>query len=224
MSFKKLFIVLVSAMTVMSCAQRLGDIDQTRNYAVDKSLFQGEWYHRQMVTDIPYLGAMAAPANIRSATPMTRIRWEIQEGYLLAISQDENVPGKNDLDPGQDPDEEIVAKYAIISHFDTRRQYDAQTGEENREAEQRRLTINVSQKGGVPIIAFGARVVENNKLYNQLKREMERAKGGLEVRIRADRAVPYGAIEPLLVNCAELKIWNVQFAVISRGESGNESL
>ena len=100
----------------------------------------------------------------------------------------------------------------------------AQTGEENREAEQRRLTINVSQKGGVPIIAFGARVVENNKLYNQLKREMERAKGGLEVRIRADRAVPYGVIEPLLVNCAELKIWNVQFAVISRGESGNKSL
>ncbi|MEE2960942.1 MAG: zinc-dependent metalloprotease [Myxococcota bacterium] len=126
-------IALVAAVALIApgCTQRLGDIDQTRPNIVDKSLFQGEWYYRQMVTDIPYFGAYLTGAIIGSATGLSRIRWEIREKELIAIDMDEMSPGRNDIDKDDMPEEFIVARYPILGHMDVRRQYDSQTGEEN---------------------------------------------------------------------------------------------
>ena len=90
----------------------------------------------------------------------------------------------------------------------------AETGEENSTTDLRKLTINISPEKSGFKIAFGARIVPIEKLTAQLQNELERAKGKLEVRIRGDRAVPYRAVEPILVSCAKLNIWNVHFAVI----------
>ena len=98
----------------------------------------------------------------------------------------------------------------------------AQTGQENREADQRRLTINIAGTDAGYAVAFGTRVVDQNNLYQRLQGELERAKGVLEIRIRADRSVPYQIIEPILVGCADLNIWNVQFAVVGGAETSGE--
>ena len=95
----------------------------------------------------------------------------------------------------------------------------AETGEENTEATQRRITINVLEKNGSYQILFGARPVPLERLSAQLTEELASAADNLEVRVRADRSGPYRVIEPLLVSCARLDIWNVQFAVI-RSENG----
>ena len=49
--------------------------------------------------------------------------------------------------------------------------------------------------------------------------ERERLGDDMEVRMRADRSVPYRAVEPILLACADAGIWNVTFAVVKRVES-----
>ena len=90
----------------------------------------------------------------------------------------------------------------------------AETGNENIQTDNRTLTVNISSRQANFQIAFGARIVPPSKLVSQLRGELKRAKGKLEVRIRGDRTIPYRVVEPILASCAELDIWNVQFAVI----------
>ena len=90
----------------------------------------------------------------------------------------------------------------------------AETGNENIQTDNRTLTVNISSRQANFQIAFGARIVPPSKLVSQLRGELKRAKGKLEVRIRGDRTIPYRVVEPILASCAELNIWNVQFAVI----------
>ena len=95
----------------------------------------------------------------------------------------------------------------------------AETGVENSESDSRILTVNISSKPTGFQIAFGSRVVPPAKLMFQLQRELERSQGNLEIRIRGDRSIPYRVIEPILASCANLNIWNVQFAVIRPEDS-----
>ena len=90
----------------------------------------------------------------------------------------------------------------------------AETGDENTQTDTRTLTVNISSRQANFQIAFGARIVPPSKLVSQLQSELKRAKGKLDVRIRGDRTIPYRVVEPILASCAELDIWNVQFAVI----------
>lgn len=89
----------------------------------------------------------------------------------------------------------------------------AETGEEQQTA-RRRVTINVVAERNHYVIRFGTRPVKTENLKQILGQERERADDDLEVRIRSDREIPYGVVEPILVACAQLGIWNVQFAVI----------
>ena len=76
------------------------------------------------------------------------------------------------------------------------------------------MTINVVAERNHYVIRFGTRPVKTKNLKKSLQQEWERAGDDLEVRIRSDREIPYGMVEPILVACAQLGIWNVQFAVI----------
>ena len=89
----------------------------------------------------------------------------------------------------------------------------ADTGEEQ-QTTQRRLTINIVATENPPVIKFGTRPVHTHNLTTSLQKEQKRAGQDLEVRIRSDREIPYGIVEPILVACARLGIWDVQFAVI----------
>jgi biopolymer transport protein ExbD len=78
-----------------------------------------------------------------------------------------------------------------------------------------RLTVNVSPDGQV---MFGSTRTPPEEMTGRLRIERERLGRDLEIRIRADRSVPYGTIEPILLACAEADIWNVTFAVSEKVE------
>ena len=84
-------------------------------------------------------------------------------------------------------------------------------------AEERpRLTVNVSTDGRVML---GSTETALPEMSQRLRIERDRLGDDLEVRVRADRSVPYSAVEPILLACAEAGIWNVAFAVTERVES-----
>jgi biopolymer transport protein ExbD len=81
--------------------------------------------------------------------------------------------------------------------------------------ERPRLSVNVSPDGQV---FFGSMQVQPVDMARLLHRQRDRLGNDLEVRIRADRQVLYGVIEPILLACADANIWNVTFAVFERTE------
>jgi biopolymer transport protein ExbD len=73
-----------------------------------------------------------------------------------------------------------------------------------------RVTINVLQDGGLLMAGRSVRAAE---LAERLRRRLGEVGDRLEVRIRSDRHVAYGTIEPILLACARAGVWNVTFAV-----------
>ena len=60
---------------------------------------------------------------------------------------------------------------------------------------------------------LGAKQMGIDELKERLQREKARATRPTSVRIRADRATPYGAVEPALVVCAQVGFYDVSFSV-----------
>jgi biopolymer transport protein ExbD len=84
-----------------------------------------------------------------------------------------------------------------------------------------RLSVNVRADGSVML---GSTETGSEEMGRRLSIERDRLGDDLEVRIRADRSVPYDAVEPVLLACAEAGIWNVTLAVFKRVESGELSV
>ncbi len=91
----------------------------------------------------------------------------------------------------------------------------AASGREIAESKIARVTINLLRGGE---LLLGSESVEVEQVRRRLKVERRRTSGDLEVRIRADRTVPYRYVEPILVACARAQIWNVSFAVVKHSE------
>jgi biopolymer transport protein ExbD len=86
----------------------------------------------------------------------------------------------------------------------------AESGERSKERDTRTITLNVPEEG---ILLLGTERVDVERLRAWLVREHQSTDKEIEVRIRTNKNIPYGAIEPVLVLCAESGIWNVSFAV-----------
>ncbi len=118
------------------CAEERDPINRVQSNAIPKSLFlrpdmdgryledSDSWYFRPTIIDVP---ASQSTAFIGAAGEMYRIKWRIsQDGReLQAYREDPDILGSGDAHGG------TVASFPIISHFDIRRQYNAQTGEES---------------------------------------------------------------------------------------------
>jgi biopolymer transport protein ExbD len=91
----------------------------------------------------------------------------------------------------------------------------AVSGREIAESKIARVTINLLRGGE---LLLGSEPVEVEQISRRLEVERRRTSGDLEVRIRADRTVPYRYVEPVLVACARAQIWNVSFAVVKHSE------
>lgn len=87
----------------------------------------------------------------------------------------------------------------------------SQTAVETADPELRRLVLNLLPEG--TIMAAG-RAVPPAQIERLVAFERQQAEGDLEVRIRADRTVPYGRVEPILLACVRAGVWNVTFAVV----------
>ena len=86
----------------------------------------------------------------------------------------------------------------------------ASSGHDQTEDNRPRVTVNVLEDGQVQL---AGEVVGEQVLARRLSVELREAGEDLEVRIRADRRVPYRFVEPILIACTQARIWNVTFAV-----------
>jgi biopolymer transport protein ExbD len=116
----------------------------------------------------------------------------------------------------------LIIFFLLSSHLaqqETQLELDLPTAASGRQAvdDQRpRLSVNVQADGGVML---GSTPTPRDELFRRLRIEHDRLGGDLEVRVRADRSVPYAAVEPILLACADAGIWNVTFAVFKKVES-----
>jgi len=141
--------ILLGAVTILAagCAQDVGDINRVQANALKKSDFEGVWYFRQTVTDVP---AHIDYTFIGYSSSLEKIRWEVRENFLIAYRSYELTPGRdpeaggraagrtyvsaNAEGDGFDIEaykEEPVAAFRIQSHFDIQRAYNPNTGEQS---------------------------------------------------------------------------------------------
>ncbi|MBR0224651.1 MAG: biopolymer transporter ExbD [Thermoguttaceae bacterium] len=85
------------------------------------------------------------------------------------------------------------------------------SGEAIEEDDKNKIVVNVES---ADVFYFGAKRVDVDELRERLLREKARATRETSVRIRANRDVPYGAIEPILILCAQTGFTDVSFAVV----------
>lgn len=110
----------------------------------------------------------------------------------------------------------LIIFFLVSSHLARQEQQleldlpDAATGELSTESSARVLTLNLLPTGEVSLSGVPTPIAE---LTERLGREVERQPSPLEVRLRSDRTVPYGDVEPVLAACAKANVWNIRFAV-----------
>ncbi|MHB8419280.1 MAG: hypothetical protein ACYDCL_14480 [Myxococcales bacterium] len=134
-----------------SCAQNVGDIDQTQADKTDVSIFTDgkPWWFLQTVVDVPPTTQFTFVGE--SSFPPDRIVWDVQQNWLIAYRNYEFVLGAqtysttlaNGSNGAMPVDQQDyvgtsqspyfgtpVAAYSILSHFDVERQYNPATGEQ----------------------------------------------------------------------------------------------
>lgn len=141
----KKLVALLSLGTLFCAGQ--GDIDRTQPNKLPKGLFQGTWYLRSTVTDVPSTSVMGF---VGIDSDIEKLIWEIQEDYLIAWRAYEELPGANreaidevetapfHTEPAEGRDvgrvdgyaDNPIAAFPITEHFDVKRQYNAATGEQ----------------------------------------------------------------------------------------------
>jgi len=92
----------------------------------------------------------------------------------------------------------------------------AASGENLRQDEARRIVVNVvpeeSSEGQIVVAGQRMKTDELEKLIRyERDREPDRE---LEVRIRTDRRVAYGVVQPIMLACVRADVWDLSFAVI----------
>jgi biopolymer transport protein ExbD len=89
----------------------------------------------------------------------------------------------------------------------------AKTVKPLKESETRKITINIPKSRTVLI---GTQPTDPAKLHKLFLRQRQTWGEETEIRIRTNKDIPYGEIEPILVLAAECGIWDVSFAVVEK--------
>ncbi len=131
-------LVALLILGVAACAQDVPDIDRTQPRAVQKSIFRTHnedgslrtWYYLQTVIDVPFgAGLTFIGEQMEGET----IVWEVTEQFLYAYRAYEfikNTEQKHQRSETGGYRGAAVAAFAIESHFDIQRTYNAATGEQ----------------------------------------------------------------------------------------------
>lgn len=117
----------------VGCAADQGDLNLVQPGYVKKADLLGKsWYYRRTVVDAPEgLGPYATPGTGDLFT-IERVRFEIQEDYLIAFRDYEYIPGSEEAeyDGAEDYQGTPVVAFPITSHFDIKREYNSGTDEQ----------------------------------------------------------------------------------------------
>ena len=126
------------------CAEERPAIDRVQPYALPKDFFAGpdirqspegrqddpEFYYRATVVDVGYGASQDGLFTATYAQPLSRIVWEITEDYLNARLSYELIDGADGHGSRTTRDGQLVASFAIESHFDIVHAYNPTTGEQ----------------------------------------------------------------------------------------------
>ncbi len=120
---------LCLSLVTVSCNEAGPAVNRVQPNVVDKAVFDGEFYMTQTVIDAPY-GVNFTFVGDQSE--LEKIRWEIQEHYLIARRSYQQIAGaETDAITGSASETgAVLAMFAIDKHFDIRRDYNPNTGEE----------------------------------------------------------------------------------------------
>ncbi|WP_438004315.1 hypothetical protein WME89_36730 [Sorangium sp. So ce321] len=148
--FKRAVLLGTVALTVVGagCAEERQEMNRVQSDALAKSFFIGsdlrdivddpEFYMRGTIVDVGYGAAQDGLFTSTYAQPVSRIKWEVTEHQInarLAYERIEGTDGKgnayNGLTKKTTNDGQIVASYAIESHFDIIYDYNPATGEKS---------------------------------------------------------------------------------------------
>src|SRR6478736_1453221 len=120
-------VILVAA----GCAGQ-GDIDRTQPDKVDKSIFVNpdgtarSFYYRKTTVGVPPTSAYAYEGIMGE---MLKVRFEIQQKYLLGYRTYDYAPGsEGQFTSGSNNQDTPFLMFAISSHFDVKREYNPATG------------------------------------------------------------------------------------------------
>jgi hypothetical protein len=146
-SFRRPAIPLAAFALAFGCASERPPINRVQADALAKSFFVGadlkstaddpEFYKRGTMIDVGYGAGQLGLFTSTFGQPVSRVRFEITEDTLNARLAYERITGTDgkgtrydgvQLKPANDG--QIVASYHIESHFDIRRDYNPQTGEQ----------------------------------------------------------------------------------------------
>lgn len=125
-------------LSLAGCGEEEAPINRVHENVVDKRVFDGSWYISRTVIDVDYesAGIGTFPGDTASdfaggLTSIPRIRWVIDENFLYAYRDYEMVSGGDGepVEPGNYLGQPVAA-FRVESHFDIRRDYNPQTGEE----------------------------------------------------------------------------------------------
>jgi hypothetical protein len=93
-------LALGTSLAIAGCAEPVKDVDRTQPNALSKDLFKGTWYFARTVVDAPYETQDTFVGDrqeylFKEDFPAFKIRWRIEEDYLMACRVDEVVVGSN---------------------------------------------------------------------------------------------------------------------------------
>lgn len=89
----------------------------------------------------------------------------------------------------------------------------AETAQPLSETEAKKITVNIPSPGR---LMLGAQPIDRDGLRDHFRKRRSEWGEDTGLRIRTNRDVPYGEVEPVLVMAAECGVWNVSFAVVER--------
>lgn len=115
--FKRAFSLLVALIVVMiavSCTTERDAVDKTDELALDKRLFEGEFFLRQTIVDIPYT---VDYSFIGESNDGKVVKWKITKNWLIAYSVWDKL---NSIDTNEivDVNETPVVAFPIAMHYD----------------------------------------------------------------------------------------------------------
>ena len=115
--FKRAFSLLVALIVVMiavSCTTERDAVDKTDELALDKRLFEGEFFLRQTIVDLPYT---VDYSFIGESNDGKVVKWKITENWLIAYSVWDKL---NAIDTNEivDVNETPVVAFPIAMHYD----------------------------------------------------------------------------------------------------------
>lgn len=112
---------------IASCAGDKGDLNRVQpGYVAKADLVGGSWYYRRTVVDAPETMGPYASVGSGDLYTIERVYFVIQENYLVAYRDYSYVTNSEGPDNLGAP----VVSFPIVEHFDIRREYRAETGEE----------------------------------------------------------------------------------------------